>query len=380
MSAKRKKILVFSDWFLPGYRAGGPIRSLANLVNSVDHDFYIVTRITDHHSSEPYEGVVDGEWVHHSPNTQVMYLFEDDINESKIRPLIYDAQYDKIYINSLFSPLFALLPLRIARAAGLSSKVIVSPRGMLKKGALSVKSRKKKMFLFFARLIGLYKGITWEATNEQEVNEIKLHFGNKVRYKVAPNLITIPTHRSEKPVKQEGSMKLVCLARISREKGIKEAVQFLLDAQLEGNVELDFYGTQQNEVYLEECKQLAAQVKGVRIVFKGEVAPHAIPKLLGQYHFFYMPTLGENFGHAIAEALTHSTPVIISDRTPWKKMQVVKAGWDLPLESKPFVDVLRQCLAMGQTEYTLWTEGAFEFGCKEAKDPETLASTYAVFE
>lgn len=380
MSDKRKKILVFSDWFLPGYRAGGPIRSLANLVNAVDYDFYVVTRITDHHSREPYEGVVDGEWVQHSENTQVMYFFEEDITEAKIRPLIYDARYDKIYINSLFSPLFALLPLRIAKSAGLSSKVIVSPRGMLKKGALSVKANKKKMFLFFARLIGLYKGITWEATNEQEAQEIMEHFGKKVKYKVAPNLISIPESRSLKPQKNAGSMKLICLARISREKGIKEAVQYLLDAKLEGDVSLDFYGTQQNEVYLEECKELASQVKGVKIEFKGEVAPHQIPTLLGEYHFFYMPTLGENFGHAIAEALTHSTPVIISNRTPWKNLVAERAGWDLPLESAAFVDTLKHCLAMTQSDYVSWTEGAFEYGCKEAKDPETLAATYAVFE
>lgn len=380
MSDKKKKILVFSDWFLPGYRAGGPIRSLANLVNAVDYEFYIVTRITDHHSKVPYEGIVDGEWVQHSQNTYVMYFFEEDINESKIRPLIYDARYDKIYINSLFSPLFALLPLRIAKGAGLSSKVIVSPRGMLKKGALSVKANKKKMFLFFARLIGLYKGVTWEATNDQEAHEIMEHFGKKVKYRVAPNLISIPESKSEKPEKKSGEMKLICVARISREKGIKEAVQFLLDANLEGHIELDFYGTQQNEVYLEECKELAAKVSGVKIEFKGEVMPHQIPALLGQYHFFYMPTLGENFGHAIAEALTHSTPVIISNRTPWKNLVAHKAGWDLPLESSAFVEALKHCLSMPQSEYQAWTEGAFEYGCKEAKDPETLAATYAVFE
>jgi hypothetical protein len=30
-----------------------------------------------------------------------------------------------------------------------------------------------------------------------------------------------------------------------------------------------------------------------------------------------LPTLGENFGHVIAESLLSNTPVLISDKTPW---------------------------------------------------------------
>jgi len=30
-SKDKKKILVFIDWYLPGYKAGGPVRSMANI-------------------------------------------------------------------------------------------------------------------------------------------------------------------------------------------------------------------------------------------------------------------------------------------------------------------------------------------------------------
>ncbi|MFM7726721.1 MAG: hypothetical protein ACKO7B_08465, partial [Flavobacteriales bacterium] len=75
----RKKILVFADWFLPGYKAGGPIRSVANLVQTLDVDFWIVTRITDHQSNEPYTGIVAGSWSIHRPNVQVCYMHEHDV-------------------------------------------------------------------------------------------------------------------------------------------------------------------------------------------------------------------------------------------------------------------------------------------------------------
>ena len=59
------RILIFSDWFTPGFRAGGPIRSLVNLTEAVGLPFDIITRNTDHYSSIPYDLPV-GEWIQHS--------------------------------------------------------------------------------------------------------------------------------------------------------------------------------------------------------------------------------------------------------------------------------------------------------------------------
>ena len=49
----RPKVLVFIDWYLPGYKAGGPVRSLANLVDHLRGrvDFHIVTRNTEYTES-----------------------------------------------------------------------------------------------------------------------------------------------------------------------------------------------------------------------------------------------------------------------------------------------------------------------------------------
>ena len=40
------KILLFIDWFLPGTKSGGPVRSYANLISHFkdDYDFYVITR------------------------------------------------------------------------------------------------------------------------------------------------------------------------------------------------------------------------------------------------------------------------------------------------------------------------------------------------
>jgi len=38
----KSKILIFTDHFLPGHRAGGPVSSMANLVKLLNDDFEIV--------------------------------------------------------------------------------------------------------------------------------------------------------------------------------------------------------------------------------------------------------------------------------------------------------------------------------------------------
>lgn len=175
-------------------------------------------------------------------------------------------------------------------------------------------------------------------------------------------------------------MKLVSIARISSEKGIREALYFLKAAELEKGVECIFYGTQQDEDYLHACQQLASEITGAAISFPGEISPEEISSAMQDAHFFYMATWGENFGHAIAEALQLGKPVIISDRTPWRNLAAEKAGWDLPLEEDAFVEILRKCHAMSQDEYNIWSTGASTFGCTHANDPRHLQAYYSLFE
>ncbi len=55
----KKKILVFIDWYIPGFKAGGPIRSCANIVQhlSSDFEFYFITSDTDYCEDKPYENI-----------------------------------------------------------------------------------------------------------------------------------------------------------------------------------------------------------------------------------------------------------------------------------------------------------------------------------
>lgn len=380
MTYTRKKILVFTDWFLPGFKAGGPIRSLVNLTTTLQHDFYIVTRNTDHDSEEPYTGITPQQWIKHDERVHVFYLTESSIDATIIRTLLTESSYDFIYLNSLFSPKFTLLPLRITARLGMQDRIMLAPRGMLKPAALSIKARKKKIFLFVSRYLGWFSGIRWHATNEEEAKEIRVHYGRNAQIRIAPNLASVISEPLPPAHKEQGRLVLVSIARISPEKGILEALEFLKYAQLQGSISCTFFGTQQNTEYLHRCRALAAEIPGADIRFPGEIAPENIAPALMDAHFFYLPTRGENFGHAIAEALQYGKPVIISDRTPWRNLTAAGAGWDLPLHAPSFAPVLANCLSMDHATYLRLSASAADFGKSHAQDPTSVDLNYALFE
>ena len=376
---RNKEILVFTDWYFPGFKAGGPIRSLMNIVDNVDCDFYIVTRITDYHSTDPYHGIEENVWIQIAPNAHVKYIQESKMNFAFVQSLISERTYYKFYLNSLFSPLFTILPLRVLKKLKKNTKTIVAPRGMLKSGALSVKSNKKKLFLFVAKLTGLYGGVTWHATSKLEGDEIRSVF-KSAHIKLAEVLASLPKEEIVKPNKQSGKVNLVSFSRISEEKGVLDALRFVSNLPAEYSFGFDIYGAMPEGDYLEKCKSLLFDSPNRSIRLMGEVNPNELSNIYSRYHFFLLPTWGENFGHAISEALCHSTPVIISDRTPWKELSKELSGWDLPLNEKDFLEKLTLAAQMDQSEYDLWSNGARTFGLKHAENPSVLAANRDLFE
>ena len=65
MLNKPSTILIFTDWYIPGYRAGGPIQSVYNLAKLLSNNFHVkvVTRNTDYASFEAYPEVAANEWI-----------------------------------------------------------------------------------------------------------------------------------------------------------------------------------------------------------------------------------------------------------------------------------------------------------------------------
>ena len=57
------------------------------------------------------------------------------------------------------------------------------------------------------------------------------------------------------------------------------------------------------------------------VAYTGEATHRDLQRRLSTYDVMILPTLGENFGHIIVEAWAAGCPVLISDRTPWRRLE-----------------------------------------------------------
>lgn len=351
---KRKKILIFIDWFYPGFRSGGPARSVWNLVQKLkdEFDFYVVTRNIDYCEDKPYPQILANRWVTLIPGLEVYYQDHESINPPAIRKHIEALDWDVCYINGLYSYYFSILPTFFTRKYK-DRKVIVCPRGMLSDGSISVKGGKKKTFVSVAKTLNLYGHVHFHATKDQEASDIIRRFGPR-EVSIVPNFPSeMPDHSGTIfPIKERGMLNLIWLGRISPEKNLDYALKLLKNTR-SGRINFILYGVIYDKAYWQDCQAIIAKLPSrIQVKYNGVLEPEDIMKTLSQFHFFFLPTTGENFGHAILESLLAGTPVIISNTTPWQHLQESGLGWDIALSShREFLKVLREVVNMDNTQY-----------------------------
>jgi glycosyltransferase involved in cell wall biosynthesis len=382
MPATKPHILILIDWFLPGYKAGGPIKSCANLVDHLkeDYDFWVITRDTDYCETEPYPTIEPDTWNILEPHLQVFYVSAANLKYSTLLKAAQQASPDVVFINGIYSFYFSVLPLRFAKKIG--CRTIVSVRGMLAPSAIQVKGGKKRLFLQAVRVMGLYKGVRFHATNAAEREHIKAVFGDKQVVYVAPNLAK--PSASKIPVtnaKEKGVLKLVSIARVSPEKNTMFALQVLQNYSFIGSIEFDLYGPIYNENYWNDCLQIINFLPDtITVNYKGSIESSLVHTALQQYHLLFLPTRGENFGHVILESLSAGLPVLISDQTPWRRLEQEGVGYDLPLnEPDRFASAIQYMLDISANDYSLLASKAAAYATKLIQNPEAVAQNKAMF-
>ncbi|MBK9402767.1 MAG: glycosyltransferase family 4 protein [Bacteroidetes bacterium] len=382
MSSK-KKILVFVDWYLPGYKAGGQIRSVANMAWYLrdEYDFYIVTSDTDLHETQPYTGIKKNEWTKGPDGTNVLYLPTEKQNYTRIKEIILAERADIIYLNSLFSKVFTLYPLMVRKRHLPVRKVVLAPRGMLGEGALQIKAFKKKTFLLWSKLTGLYRNIRWHASTNAEASEIKKVFGNKQLIYVALDLSDPREIKSKSRVKTPGLLRAAFLSRISDKKNLDGTLELLASLQGNGNVEFDIYGPIEEKEHWQRCEELMKKLPAnIKATYKGYLSNEKVTETLQHYHLSILLTFNENFGHSIIESMAAGCPVLLSDQTPWRSLANQKAGWDIPLaNTDEILSVLQKTIQMDQTEFDQWSHGAFEYAKKVIHNPEDIEQNRKLF-
>lgn len=337
-------VLTLTAYYLPGYRGGGPIQTICNMVEHLgdEFDFKIITTDRDLGDLSPYQTIRLDAW---NPvgKAQVYYASKSMPSLLGLATLIRETPHDVLYLNSFFDPRFTLFPMFL-RWIGLlpQNAVVVAPRGEFTDGALRIKRWKKLPFLAFTRVIGLFRTTNWHASTELEAADIYKVFSKVENVHVASNVIVAPDllqKISEISLLKEdgriehGPLRICFLSRISPMKNLAFTLEVLSAVSVP--VVFNLYGPKEDSGYWSKCEALIKLLPPhIKVTYCGSVQHSQVKEVIGAHDMFFVPSLGENFGHVFMEALLAGVPVLVSDRTPWRDLENRGVGWDISLDDK----------------------------------------------
>ena len=348
----KTKVLIVNGQYSPGYKGGGPIQSCVNMVENLSDkcDFSVLCADRDYKETKPYYGIKIDEWnqcgaaqvFYMSPEMQTLRGFERILNET---------EFDVLYLNGFFSPIFTIRPLLLCWMGRLKNKkIILTPRGDFT-GGCENKKIKKYGYIYLSKVVGLYKNLLWHATSEIETRDIKKKFP-KAEICTVPNLPAKFVPKAPITQKKDGELRLVFVSRIFPKKNLKFALDVLKKINT-GNVIFDIYGPMEDNAYWKVCEAVINTMpENVKVKYCGEAEHKDISHIFEQYHAFFFPTLGENYGHVIVEAMMNNCLCILSKGvTPWDDYNRCGDFVHKLDDSEGFINTLHKMIDMDNQEF-----------------------------
>ena len=257
---------------------------------------------------------------------------------------------DIIHNNSLWMmpnvyPAWVVYRMR-RRNVNLCLKLVTAPRGTLAPWSLAKGKWKKRIFGALLQYPALRQTDMFHATSEKEYNEIRAQ-GYRQPIAIVPIGMDLPeidiqSHRRS----VAGRIKrVVFFGRLHKVKAIDNLV--LAWRHLERDFadwELVIAGPDGG--MRSELESLVTQLGIPRVSFIGEINDQAKYDFLASADIYVLPSHTENFGITVAEALVCGTPVIASQGTPWRGLEVEKAGRWIPIGVEPLVTALHDMMSM----------------------------------
>jgi len=233
---------------------------------------------------------------------------------------------------------------------------------MLHEGAIRFKPLKKKLFIRLLNISGITRQLIFQATDPQERTDVLKYFPGAGKVSVVPNFPRMEEVVWKNIRKQPGELRCIFISRLAPKKNLLFLLTVLQGLPAGIRLSLTLRGEVEDNGYWKKCLSLIDNMPpDISVKWEGPIRNSEVTGVLQQHHIFVLPTLGENFGHAIFEALLAGKPVLISDKTPWLQLSRRKAGYDLPLETAAFEEALRSLAAMDQVVYDEWSKAAFGY-------------------
>ncbi|MER8611822.1 glycosyltransferase [Mesorhizobium sp. M0563] len=235
-------------------------------------------------------------------------------------------------------------------SAGLHSRpLLLSPRGMLGSPALEFSRRKKMMFWRIAQRSAVEVVSCFHATSVQEYDDIR-RLGFKAPVAVVPNGIDVPALNqsiiADRPRSQEQMDTVLYLGRIHAKKGIDRLLAAWAQVERQNpHWRLRVVGPLEGS-YPAELKAMSARLGLERASFDDALYGEKKAMAYRSASLFVLPTLDENFGMVVAEALAHGVPVISTKGAPWAGLDIEGCGWWIDHGTEPLVRALNDAMSM----------------------------------
>lgn len=349
---ERPTILVELGCFKPGFRASGPNQSWSRIAEALSDRFRF--RII----GEADPGEVEGRW--HELDGCERVALRRGAGITALSRLIRSTPAALLVCNGFFDTTMTLPTLLLKKSGRIRPPLLLAPRGEFSPGALVLKGGRKQAYLSFMRRSGLLRNVTVQATDESERDLIARQLPDN-RVLVGPNVRTLAPLPIARSGPAGGPLRVAFLSRIDRKKNLHWAINLLREAKVPA--QFNIFGPVSDKEYWLYCQSRMANLPPhLTIDYRGAIDPEDVLATLAGHDLFLLPTLGENFGHAIADAFLAGTPALISDATPWRGLIGATAGADLPLsQPSAWHDFLRRYSQLAPDERAAWRQGARRF-------------------
>lgn len=353
-----KRILILMGRYLPGHKDGGPLRTIANVVDSLgdEYEFFIGCLDRDHGDTEPYPNIKKDAW-NQVGKAKVWYEEPGGFTDELILRLA-DGK-DSIYLSSFYEN-YGYKTLWLKRRGKIKIPIALASMGVFSSEALAKGSLKKKAFINLIKALGLFNGITWSVTSELEANDLKRVVGVDAQYIVAEDLprSSIPGRNNHS---HEG-LQVAFLSRICAHKGLDIAIEALAGRECEFSV----FGPIQEKDYWDECQKKMDNMD-LNWSYQGDVPSDDVQKVLSDQDLFILPTKSENYGHVVFEALSVGCIPIISENTVWDGIADAKAGYVVKRDPVAFRMAFEQYCSMTRERRQNMSNNAVEYARKRRK-------------
>jgi glycosyltransferase involved in cell wall biosynthesis len=333
------RICLVSSSFYPATFYGGPISATWGLSKKLAEkgvDVYISTTNANGNSRLK---VNTNKFVQQEKKLFVKYYHEQLINRFSLA-FIFGIwtdikQAELVYIQYLFhyTVLFSLLISIIQR-----KKIIICPRGSFSSFTLS-----KKLPLIKALWLRLFikpfcKSIDWHASSYLEENDIKRRFPDAI-VEIINDGVDFESFQEFKKYEKDVLLAkytniqfrdisniFFCMGRLHEIKAFDVLIDaFSLFVKQDKNAKLIIAGG--NDGVGEKLKQQIIDLKVQDSVFLiGAIVFKDKNILLNNCDYFALASEFESFGIVIAEALSCGKPIVLSNKTPWRNLELNNCG------------------------------------------------------